>query len=187
MAFVVSGFIVVGGLCLLNMLLTFGVLRRLREHSAQLAEIPDFSMDDGPGYSAKFIGRPLSGFSARAIDGTLVSSESLTGNAGMIAVLRIGCGPCHEQLPGFVAWASNTDATATALVTGAESDAREMTDRLAKVSVVVAGREADELAEALGINVFPTFLEIDSTGVVVRAETSLSRMNVTDPADPIRH
>jgi hypothetical protein len=187
MPLVVSGFILVGALCLLNLLLTLGVLRRLREHSARLAEVPDFSMEDGPAYSAKFTGRPLPDFSARAIDGTQISPQSLMGSPGMIAVLRVGCGPCHEQLPGFVGWAGDTDATATALVTGPSSDATDMIGRLADVSVVVAGREADALAETLGVNVFPTFLEMDSSGVVVRAETHLSRMDIPDPAQTVRH
>jgi hypothetical protein len=184
MAFIVSGFILVGGLCLLNLLLTFGVLRRLREHSARLANVPDFNVEDA---SMKFTGRPLPDYTARTIDGTEISPRSLTGGPCMIAVLRVGCGPCHEQLPGFVGWAADSDATAMAIVTGPDSETAGMVDHLADVSIVVAGREADALAETLGVNAFPTFLEVDSAGVVVRAEGSLSRMNIADPAEPIRH
>ena len=39
MAFVIAAVAVVGGVCLVNLLLTFGVLRRLRAHGAELARL----------------------------------------------------------------------------------------------------------------------------------------------------
>ncbi|WP_204012268.1 TlpA family protein disulfide reductase, partial [Virgisporangium aurantiacum] len=166
----------------LDMLMTFAVLRRLREHSARLAELPDFNMNDGPGYSATFTGRPLPEFSVRAVDGTPVSTRTVAGARVLIAVLRVGCGPCHDQLPDFAAWARDTDAVALSLVTGPHRDAAEMIATLADVSTVVAGRAADALAETFAVTVFPTFLELDADGVVVRAETHLSRMTTAEAA-----
>lgn len=187
MPFVVAGLVLVGVLCLIDMLLTFAVLRRLREHTARLAEIPDFTMNSGPEYAAKFAGRPLPAFSARAIDGAEVSTPSLTGRPGLVAVFSAGCGPCRDQYPVFADWAGVADANAMALVTGPDGrEAAEMTGRLAGVSVVVAGAEADTLADTLGVTVFPTFLQLDDAGVVVKAETNLSMMPIVDPAELAR-
>lgn len=187
MPFVVAGLVLVGVLCLIDMLLTFAVLRRLREHSARLAEIPEFTMNGGPEYSAKFAGLPLPEFSARAVDGAEVSTPSMRGRPGLVAVFSAGCGPCRDQYPVFAAWAGVADANAMALVTGADStEAAEMTGRLADVSVVVAGAEADALADRLGVTVFPTFLQVDDAGVVVKAETNLSMIPIVDPAEMAR-
>lgn len=182
MPYVVSGLVLVAALCLLDMLMTFAVLRRLREHSVRLDALPDFNLADGPGYSAKFKDRPLPDFRARTIDGTEVSPGSIMGKPGLIGVLRAGCAPCHEELPEFAALAAEGDATAISVVTGPAEDAAEMIEHLAGASVVVAGPAADTLAEALGVTVFPTFLDLDAAGVVVQAESHLSRMNVQDRA-----
>jgi hypothetical protein len=186
MPFVVSGIILVGVLCLLDMLMTFAVLRRLREHSARLAELPDFTMG-GPAYAAKFLDRPLPEFSAQAVDGREVSSRSLAGRSGLIAVLRAGCGPCQEQLPTLAQLAGEEGIIVIGVVTGSVADARGMVGQLTDTSLVVMGPDADALAKTLDADVFPTYLEVDEAGVVVRAETHLSALYASESAELSRN
>ena len=98
MPVLIAAVVAAGGLCLLNLLMTFGVIRRLREHTAILAGIR--GSEDMFGLQA---GQSPGAFSAVTIAGNTVSNAT---SLRMIAFLSSFCSVCPERVPPFVEYLS---------------------------------------------------------------------------------
>ena len=99
MPILIAAVVVVGCLCLLNLLLTFGVIRRLREHTSMLTGVGG-SEPPPIGLAA---GKPPGAFSAVATSG-----EEVSGAAGLevVAFFSSWCSICPERVPPFVEYLS---------------------------------------------------------------------------------
>ncbi|MDL4776145.1 MULTISPECIES: peroxiredoxin family protein [Thermomonosporaceae] len=89
MPYLVAAVVLLGVLCLLNLLLTLGVLRRLREQA-------------GSGHASLFAlgpGSTIGDFTALTTDDEPVSRDTLM---GVVAFFSAACDSCHELLPRFV-------------------------------------------------------------------------------------
>ncbi|WP_037318205.1 hypothetical protein [Amycolatopsis orientalis] len=87
----------VGILCLLDLVLTLGVIRRLRDHTARLT-----ALQSAPGETA--IAEPgelVAPFTASTVDGTVMSSDDLAG-ANLVAFFSPDCPACEQELAPFV-------------------------------------------------------------------------------------
>jgi len=109
MAILVAAIGLVGLLCLADLLLTFGVIRRLREHTEQLAGLR--------GQDAPVHGLPY-GATPEAFTALTASGERLTGPAGLrvVAFFAAGCSACPERVPAFLAYLSVTEVTRGAVL-----------------------------------------------------------------------
>ncbi|MFJ2023127.1 hypothetical protein ACIODW_04840 [Streptomyces sp. NPDC087897] len=158
MMFVVAALVLVGALCVFDLVLTFAVLRRLREHTAELERLagrPSFAPYD-PGV---LVGRALPGaVAAQAPD--------------LVAFFDAQCDTCHEHAPGFAARARGR--AALAVVSGEGRRAEELAALVADDAVVLRDEVAAGAVSALGIEAFPTFLAVGPDGVVERAHTDLA-------------
>src|SRR4051794_28290086 len=95
-----AALVVVGAVAVTNLLLTFGVIRRLREHTGLLADRPG-----GPprkGVIAK--GEAPGDFVAMTTAAEPVSTGSISGGQ-LVGFFMPGCAPCKELAPRFVATA----------------------------------------------------------------------------------
>ncbi|HUR01280.1 MAG TPA: hypothetical protein VM347_01960 [Nonomuraea sp.] len=92
MSYLVAAVVVIGLLCLLNLLLTVGILRRMR------AEANRADRHSGPMF-ALGPGSPLGEFAAVTTADEPVSHDTLT---GVVAFFSADCEPCHALLPHFV-------------------------------------------------------------------------------------
>src|SRR6185369_4424117 len=91
MPIVVAAIAVLTGLVLLNLLLTFGVIRRLREHSEQLAaSAPPRTLP---------VGAAVPEFTATTEQGRVVSTATLRSHGALVAFMASDCTACTEQLP----------------------------------------------------------------------------------------
>ncbi|MFJ5720535.1 hypothetical protein [Streptomyces sp. NPDC093149] len=148
--------LVVGSLCCLNLLLTIGVVRRLREHSELLAE------RGGPNESDVPVGLEVGEFAAVTLDGTEVGRDDLAEDC-VVAFFMHDCSPCREKMPRFVEYArklpGGRDQT---LVVVAEDDGkeREFAQALAPVARVVVTNGMGPVAGAFKVSAFPTMLRV---------------------------
>jgi hypothetical protein len=168
-SYLAGGVVVVGVLTLLNLLLTFGVIRRLREHTELISArgesvSPDLMLGvgDSPG-----------GFSAVATDGTAVSREGLVAGQ-FVGFFSPNCDPCAEMAPRFVDRAATLPggrSQALAVVVGGADEVAEMVALLEPVARVVVEDSlgAGSVAGAFGVRGVPAICELDGDGVVTAA------------------
>lgn len=93
MQFVIAALVVVGLLGLLNLLLTLGILRRMRAEAGMKGAASPFELRPGS---------TLGEFAATTINGEPITDETVTGT---VAFFSAGCKPCHDLLPDFLAYA----------------------------------------------------------------------------------
>ncbi|MEV4159965.1 TlpA family protein disulfide reductase [Nonomuraea dietziae] len=164
MPFLVAAVVFVGLLCLFNLVLGLGVLRRLREHTAELARLNERSMFM-PYDPAVLVGRAL--------------PEAAAG-ARLVGFFDVGCSTCHERAPQFAEAAGKQPALAVVTGDGAKVD--DLVAMVGGVSRVITGEEAARLTHDLGVEAFPTFLWADQEGTVADAHTELSELPVVATA-----
>jgi hypothetical protein len=157
--------VLVGALAVLNLVLTYGVIRRLREHTRMLA---DQTSADTP-LALPAAGTPLPGFSATTADGTVVTDADLAGPPAFVGFFSATCAPCKEQLPQFVERLAGVDPRRLVVVLSdaqvAPADAETML-AAARGHARILMEPRDGLPETFGVNRYPTMLTIDN-GVVL--------------------
>src|ERR1700685_2078528 len=94
MAILAAAVTVIGVLCLTDLLLTFGVIRRLRSHSELLAGY----LTAGSAIVGLRTGRSPEPFSAVTTDGVAVNVSS---GLRLAAFFSSSCSACPEQVPPF--------------------------------------------------------------------------------------
>jgi thiol-disulfide isomerase/thioredoxin len=174
MPILVTVVVLVGLLCIVDLLLTFAVLRRLREHTEHLGRLSGAG-DASTGIDRdKLVGRELPEFAATTAAGTVVSRGSVAGEVELVGIFAPGCSPCHAQAPLFAEKAGGMAAgKALALVAGSGSDADDLVQIFGAVSDVVLAPESVKVVNGLNIGVFPTFLRLDAAGAIVDAAVSV--------------
>jgi hypothetical protein len=147
MTFLIAAVILVGALCVVDLLLTFAVLRRLREHATELDRLA----------------RSPSGFDPAALVGRSLPEPVATHLPQLVGVFDANCPTCFEHAPRFAAQAG----ALVAVVSGTGSRVDELAGLLAKVPTIV-GEDAGRVVRELGIQAFPTFL-LAQDGTVTQA------------------
>lgn len=174
MPYLVAAVVFVGALCVLDLLLTFGVIRRLRAMPASQAH--DHGLDVSvstlePGQSAK----PFT--AETAMTGTTVS-----GPAGLrlVAFFATRCSLCPKRAPSFVSYVRANGLRSEdvlAIVTSVDGDLSDATylDDVAAVARVCAEKPDGPVAAAFQVTGFPAFCLLEPDGTV--------RQTTYDPAD----
>lgn len=165
MAILAAAVTILGVLCLLNLLLTFGVIRRLREHTELLSRsaVPDVPV---LGLSP---GERVAAFSALTRDG-----ELLTGSGGLrvVGFFSSGCSACPEQVGPFAEYVATTRVARESVlsVVLADDDALPpYADRLSEAGLVCVAGHDSEVAAAFKVSGFPAFGLLDDDGALVSA------------------
>jgi thiol-disulfide isomerase/thioredoxin len=179
MAYLTGAVVLVGLLCLLDLVLTLGVVRRLREHTSLLEQrrgLPA-GFSEPPGVP---VGETVGGFVASTAGGEPVSRELLAGRT-LVGFFAPGCGPCAEQLPVFIERARSMPGgrmEVLALVIGGDGSAadQEYGERLAPVAQVVMEAPGGPLQQAFRVSAYPTLFLVDTGGVVVAGGVSMSAL-----------
>lgn len=163
MMFLISAVALVGILGALNLLLTVGVIRRLREHSTLLAGstvMPNTSVI----LSDRKAGEEIAEFSTTTVDGDTVVSTALPADT-LVAFLATGCAPCKDLLPrlGRYLDSSGRDRKSVLAVIIGDAEDSETELYVAEMShraqIVVEG-PMGELSSAFGVSSFPALLEV---------------------------
>jgi protein-disulfide isomerase len=170
----------VGALCVLDLLLTVGVIRRLREVTEQLAAAPGL---------ATMLPRPAPGFAVADFSTVTEDGEPLT-RADLPPRTLVGffsptCAPCKELLPDFLDHAAQSPggrALTLAVVIGTPAEAAPLARQLAPVARVVVEHPDGALSAAFSTAAYPTLLLLDAEHTVAASGGSLTSLLRPVPA-----
>jgi hypothetical protein len=160
MAILIAAVALVGVLCLLDLLLTFGVIRRLREHTALLAGPRDLSPVVGLG-----AGERPGVFSAVTASGEVVTG---TARLRVVGFFSSSCAACPERVPSFVEYLRRHRVereNALAVIQGSHG-APSYLDQIAEVALVCVEPADGEVGRAFKVTGFPAFCLLDTDGTV---------------------
>ena len=178
---------IAGVLCVLDLLLTFLVIRWARRQFAQFAWLANRGNFFLP--SSLPVGSKAPEFEVTTISGVTRSLASLTGARSAVGFLSVNCGPCREQLPEFKEYARTVPGGARQVLAVVAGDSERDQDAIAEfvgeldgvASVVVEPVRAGAAGQAFAVNRWPTFLvldedgKIEAGGAVVRALSASGR------------
>ena len=170
MPYVVAALVLVGSLALLNLLLTYGLIRRVREQAGRLSDLAGGLHASPDGELARPVGSSVEPFRTEAIDGTSVDLAWFD-QPTLVGFFSPGCRPCAELIPRFVAAAATMRALA--VVEPAPVDDAEYRTSLAGSATVVAGEPARAVIDAFGVQGFPTACLVDAAGTIMATGTKL--------------
>ncbi|WP_159942293.1 MULTISPECIES: hypothetical protein [unclassified Nocardiopsis] len=164
MFFVVVAVVLVGALGLVNLLLSIGVVRRLRQHTELLEERPSSTEEDVPA-SAVSVGTPVGELRATSTRGAELSFGADTDRL-VVAFLSPDCSPCRKRLPLLLDYAArHPDARVLAVVVEEDGTEEEMVDRLEPAVPVVVQPWEGPLPRLFDIQGTPAFVTLEN-GVV---------------------
>ncbi|MGK5674299.1 peroxiredoxin family protein [Micromonospora sp. URMC 106] len=186
MPIVVAVLVVLTTLTLLNLLLTFGVIRKLREHTQELARArPPVTLS---------VGAQVPDFTAATAGGDVVSIASLRASGGLVAFLAPDCSGCQEQLPSTrsaLAEALDTPMAVLVVITrlhpAPDRDDRERAELVAALGVedsraVIVHEPLDgALQSAFQVAAFPAFYLVDTDGRVAAASNNATQLPDLSP------
>ncbi|GAA2600218.1 TlpA family protein [Dactylosporangium fulvum] len=153
MPFLAAAVVIVGLLCLLDLLLTVGVIRRLREHTEQLGQLSAAGGDSG----SLPIGAHVPQFEAGSIDGEPIGLDAADGT--VVGFFSTTCEPCKQLLPEFIDYAANLPggrSRVLAVVVGEDGDGAATAASLSSVAQVVVEHHSGTVATAFRTSTFPT-------------------------------
>jgi hypothetical protein len=155
------------GMTASNLLLTFGVIRRLRLHSEMLVALGSIKPPD----NVMGFGEPPGGFTATTTKGEQISSQTLT-EGHLIAFLSPTCRPCEDAALRFAERAATgARAQALAIVIGGPEEVGgyvEMLEPLAQV-VVESDVTTGAVSRAFKVRGFPATCVLGSDGLIVES------------------
>ena len=149
----------VGALCVLDLLLTLAVIRRLREVGTRLSALERSSPARGP--SLLPVGASVPEFSAVSAAGEPLSERALLGGRSLVAFLHSGCTPCRELIPDLKAYLARGDRRVLAVVVGEEHEPADgLAAELRGLATIVRGADAPPVAGAFAVTGFPTLYAV---------------------------
>ncbi|WFF00124.1 hypothetical protein [Micromonospora sp. WMMD964] len=156
MSIITATVVLLAAVCALQLLLTLGVIRRLREHTAALAGVAQPPASLG-------VGDEVGAFSSATVDGEPVERDSITDET-LVAFFTPGCGPCEKRLPEFVSYAGSSPGTRDrpiAVVVAAEAgDADPYVEALRPVARVFVQDSDGAMCRAFQVTAFPTVVKV---------------------------
>ncbi|SDQ71070.1 TlpA family protein disulfide reductase [Thermostaphylospora chromogena] len=153
-----------------NLLLTIGVIKRLREHTGLIEEMQGRRMD--PGLS---VGDEIGEFDEVSLQGDRLTPETIGERDTIVAFFSTDCHPCKEKVPSFVEFVRNQGLNprdVLAVVVGDE--AQPFTSQLLPVARVATEEINGAISRAFRVRFFPTVVRVGSMdGRVVVKETNI--------------
>ncbi|MEU6097840.1 hypothetical protein [Streptomyces sp. NPDC047079] len=149
-----AALLLVAALCLLNLLLTIGVIKRLREHAEIIAPIRQ--------QAGIRTGDEVGDFSVLGVDGERLDRASLTHDS-VVAFFAPDCRACEALLPDFIRWAEadeNGRNRRMAVVIGDASACSELVAMLRPVAHVVVEEPLGTVSTAFRTSATPTVLRV---------------------------
>jgi hypothetical protein len=163
LALLASAVALVGVLCLLNLLLMLGVIRRLREHGEMISRV---GMTEMPVIGLT-PGERVAAFSAVTTGGQSLTSES---GLRVAAFFSSSCSICPERAAPFADYLSGhrvlRDSVLTVVV-GSASEPPPYLDRLADSTQICVVPDDAGVIKAFKVKGFPAFFLLDAAGTVL--------------------
>ncbi len=171
------GFMVLlAGLLALNLLATFGLVRRVREHEQQLSERDATNVRLGLP-----VGTPLPPFHVTDASGHDLHPATWPSQV-VVAFFSTTCDACRDHLPPFLEWATQHDRDATVcVIDGPIPDALAMAGSAGSVTRLVLEPAAQRLASAFGITGIPVLFQV-TDGRVTASGTRMQQLPLIQAA-----
>lgn len=164
-------------LCLFDLLLTLGVLRRLREHEARLEKSAGYNPVENLASSLVQGSRP-DPFTATTTEGGVLALDDLL-DGTVVAFMSPHCKPCVANLPTFI---ENVGALpdgrrrVVAVLMGEEIEAKPMAARLEPVAQVVVEHMNGPLAAAFKVTAMPVIFVLKGDGTVAATSYEINQL-----------
>lgn len=192
MVYLAAAIVVVGSLCVFDLVLSLGVVRRLREHTEVLNGLTQGRLPIGAPADADAVqvGETVGEFVATTVDDEPVLRELLV-TPTLVGFFSPGCEPCATELPQFVerATAMSDGAGHALAVIDAETDreAIDYAERLRPVAqVVVQGHRDGALQAAFRVVGYPAFYLVGAGGTVLAHGFEMSGLDGASGSDGAR-
>ncbi|WP_069767011.1 hypothetical protein [Streptomyces sp. LUP30] len=176
MSYVIALTALFGALCVLNIMLTVGVLRRLREIEERTA-YSGLDLTPGPLDVMLAVGEQVGEFTTVTTEGEHLSDAFLSDGHTVVGIFAHGCGKCDERLPEFVSFVRAHGISrerVLALMVGTPEQVEAKRALAEPVSTVVIEELDGPVSLALAARVYPA-LAVIGPDKVVRATGSLIR------------
>jgi hypothetical protein len=155
----------------LHLLLTFGLVTRIRELQQEVAGMPAKDPD------LPRFGRTVASFSATDLDGGLLSEADLAGPV-QVGFFSAGCGPCTTLSEWLAAEPPSTRFIAFVDGAPAADSTKRLIKRLSPLGRVALIDAEHPSTLAFGVTSFPTLMHLDS-GVVTASGSRPSHFTGT--------
>ncbi|MEV4019591.1 hypothetical protein AB0J35_54830 [Nonomuraea angiospora] len=179
MSYLIAVVALLGALCLVNLLLMLGLVRRLREHTKlldALYEMVGMMGAPGAGAGGPAVGDVVGEFAATTVEGNRVTRDLLP-DGTVVAFLSPDCQGCREQIPQLASWAAGQDPARVLVVVDSRSgDPAQVVTALAPVAQVIVDDATKPLADTFGVHVFPTLLQLAAGGRLDAVAPRLDRL-----------
>ncbi|GIJ28692.1 hypothetical protein Vqi01_38540 [Micromonospora qiuiae] len=164
MAYVVAAVVLIGCVSFLNLALTYGVIRRLRQHTDMLNVRP---LTGSVGVSPLSVGAVVDEFKASTVSGDSVTRDAFTGQT-LLGFFSPDCPACTAEIGRFVEVArSKGPDDVWAVVVGEPDRVISTVERLTPdVGTVICEGTKSEILAAFGVVGFPAFFLMGDGGVV---------------------
>ncbi len=166
MAILIAAVAVVGVLCVLDLLMTFGVLRRLREHTELIKQAG--APRDVP-VTGLLEGEPPAPFVVDTTDGGRVSGAQ---GLRMVAFFSSSCSVCPERVEPFLSYLGAHHLAredVLAVVIGSEQEPPGYLGQLAEAARVSVAGDDNVVMGAFKVFGFPAFCLLGVDGTVQAA------------------
>lgn len=167
-------------LCAVDLVLTLGVVRRLRDHGDRLAELGEGSLGDP---AIRESGGIVGDFAAVSVAGATVTSDRLV-EPTLVGFFSPDCPGCADQLAPFAEYArrfrGGTDRTMAVVVADEDVDGTYVAT-LSEVATVIVEPALGEVQRALGVMGYPAFAIVEAK-IVQASTTKVSRLPERQPA-----
>jgi hypothetical protein len=177
---VTAAVVVFGTLTTLNLILTLGVIRRLREQSERLATV-----DSGQSIEPMIApGQTPADFTATTIDGEVITRDDVTG-ARLIAFVSPTCDACAVQIPMLLDRAASMPGgrdNVVVVVVGKGDGVVQYAEQFRAVAHVVAETATGPVTRAFEAGGFPAFGLLDADGRLVASAVSIDRLDLPVPS-----
>ncbi len=167
MAFVIVLTILFGALSSFNIILTMGIVRRLREMNAKERTVTA-PKGDMPSVM-RTEGEQVEAFEGVTVRNEPVSEQFLSVGPVLTGVFAYGCSSCHERIPEFISLIKSQgfdrDRVLVILV-GKHADFTEELPLLDPIATVIVEGRQGPVARALGVKAYPALAVIGADGMV---------------------
>ena len=185
MAYLTTAVAIVGVLCLLDLVLTYGVIRRLREHARQLASAPP-ARRPAQARPLPEPGTVIGRFATTSATGEPLTSD-LFDDETLVGFFSPDCGPCKKLLPDFLIRAAQGPggrSRALAVVVGDPEAATPLVAALEPVAqVVIEAGTGGMVSAAFDVTSYPSVFTVDGNRTVTASGRAMAALR--RPARPV--
>lgn len=181
MTYLSAAVVIIGVLCMLNLVITLGLVRRLRSQSGPAGQDGHPAHIGGRRPWHLPLGSPAPDFAATTVTDETISRADLIGRPSVIAFFSVVCPPCRMQLPELRKYAESFgEGAVLAIVSGPREKAEEFVRELDGVAPVVVEPMQGPTALAFTVSNFPTLYRLDADGRIAASAITVGAIAEAD-------